>query len=235
MEKELNHENDAEKFVPIELYTLEELTEFWLTAWNNNGYLPQKDTHKNRKDAEWQAKKTLKEISKEQDPMHVYGIKESGHLVATGRLSFSKDARGMKIGHLAGLTVNEEYRGQSLAKKITDIRIEKAKEAGCAYISTEVFASNAIGLVTKLNDGFVITGPKTTDGELIAFILTKKIDRDPDHDQKDSVGQLEEINFTNQDKIIALLQSGWYGIDMKNLGDANDNDPARWVMILEKK
>ena len=51
----------------------------------------------------------------------------------------------------------------------------------------------------------------------------------------DTKPQWREINLDNVEAIKFWLESGWVGVDIKNLADAKDNDPKNWVLIMEKK
>ncbi len=218
---------------PTELHTEEELFELWSTYRRNNG-ITFPDPVKEEKAVRLQVKDTLKQLSKSKDPVHFYGLRENGRMVATGRVSFYQDNQNNKHGYLSLLTVDPEYRGRDIAGKMTETRVTKALTEGCTYIDTEVYADNAPALVTKFNDDFEVVAGRYDGDELYGFLLSKKIDTAAEVDQTGKAGIFAEAPLDDKEKLKELLESGWVGVDLKNLGDKDDKDPAKWVMIFEK-
>ncbi len=234
MEKEFSPEVEVEKFIPQELHTQEELVQFWLTNWRNNGVVS-KDSKRQLFSAMLEARRTFKQLSNESDPWHIFGVTNGDEMIATGRLSFSIDENKEKHGYLSGLTVDPAYRGKSIAKKITDARIEKAREQGCVHIDTEIYAKNPHALATKLHEGFLMIKPVLDEDELMGFFLSKRIDGQEKSDDTNLIPENQSVVMSDQVKLRELLGSGWVGVDVKNLGEVSDNDPEKWAIIFEKK
>lgn len=168
-----------------------------------------------------------------------FAIRDSHKKIAvTGKLTVTTTG-GEKQGYLSALTVSPELRGKGLAKKITDVRIEAAKKAGCTSVYTRVDHANTPSLVSKLNDGFVITelpGYAKSNGPGDFFLLTKRINGEEDADrEKGPVGELKEVNLSNGEELSSLLnRKEWVGIDLKNNGPSDSKNPEDWTLILEK-
>ncbi len=234
-------EDERNKFDPIELTSLEDMTDFWLTFRKNNG-LTIKDTEKELRMAHLQALETLEKIKAGNEIF--YGVKKDGKIIATGllhlipeRTSIRKESNHSWYAYLGLLTVNPEYRGKSIAKKLTEVRMERAKQEGAAGVTTHVFASNPRALATKFDDGFYVDHLNIQDDELIGFNLKKDFKESyfsPDP-KKGHLRELKEVNLSNHQSIREDEENGWRGIDIKNLGDAKDNDPTKWNLILEKE
>lgn len=225
-------------FAPKELTLKDDLTQFWATFRRNNG-LTFEDSGREKRIVSIQADATLAEI--EHSKTNFFGIKEGDKIVATGKLDIIQNEDGNTHGYLSFLSVDENFRGEGLAKKLTDIRIQKAREVGCTFVDIDVYTENPIGLATKFNDNFVLTGVDfSQDGESEKqagkFRLSKKIDGVSEYDSKKGVVEnLEEVDLTELDKIKNLLDKDWVGIDIKNIGDPKDNNPENWILIFEKK
>lgn len=233
-EHEFLSESEQSTLEPTELHTEDELTAFWL-VYRRNYNLTLPDAKREERSARAQAKESMKDLANKNDPKFFYTIQDNNQVIATGRLSFNQNEDGSKHAYLSGLTVNPEYRGQNIAQKLVEIRTTKAKEEGCTHIDTEVYAENPQALVTKLNDGFSIVAGRYDNKKLYGFLLSKKIDDEPEFDKKDKIGQIQEINLGNREKIGELLEDGWVGIDLKNLEKSDNSDSSTWMMILEKE
>jgi len=151
-------------------------------------------------------------------------------MVGIGQLGII-DRKGERYGYLSTLEVEPRYRGQGVAKSLTDARIKSALENGCDQVVTEVFYDNPLGLVTKFKDGFGLTNYSFGTG---LFTLSKRINGQENFDRKNSVGELKELSLADLDSIEDLTRKGWIGIDIRNLGDIKDNNPVNWVLIFEK-
>lgn len=220
---------------PTELTTEDELVDFWRTFYRNNDVnLPV-----NSREAILgsTARKSLREQSEEKNPKHYFGITENEKVIATGmaKVLFFE---GVKYGYLGLQTVDKEYRGKGLAKKITDVSTEFAKKEGCTDLMASVICDNPIGLVTKFNDGFCLKRVELYDendeDHASLFSLTKKIDNTTNYDRKEEVGELEEVLLSDLKIIEDRIKDGWVGIDIKNLGDVKDEDPNQWKLIMER-
>lgn len=219
---------------PVELTSESDIIQFWLTFRRNNG-LADKDGTREQRLATLQAKKTMQDL--ENNPsLHLFGIKEGESMVATGKLEVRTKPDG-KHGYLAFLAVDESQRGKGLAKKLTDVRTDMARQEGCTHIDTDVFTQNSIALVTKLNDGYALTDVEFYGDEQEAgkFLLSKKIEEEPEYDKKDGpLGALQEVSLSDLSTIKNLVEKGWVGIDAKNVGDAQEKDPKQWILIMEQ-
>lgn len=229
------YQEQEPQLVISELTTLEELTQFWLSFRRNNGLsAPKPKTEQLLASAE--ARATLRDLA-EDKPIHLYGAVDGDRIIGTGKLEVWTDEDEIKRGYLSHLTVDEEYRGKHVAKQITDRRIDAARELGCKFVDTKVFTENPIALVTKLNDGFFIRdiefGENTA--EWGAFVLSKPITEESPYDTDTSRSELRDVALTELETLEQMFETDWIGIDMKNLGDAKDNNPANWHMILEKR
>lgn len=226
---------DVKQFKPEELTTEEDLTEFWLSFRRNNPFVLQ-TPERERRYAAMQAKAELRNLQEQNKPTRFFGIKDSGKLVAASKLEI-RAKNDEKHGYLSMLTVDEDYRGQGLAKQLTDVRTDTARREGCTHIDTDVFTENPIALVTKLNDGYTIIDLEFygDDKKAGRFVLSKKIDGESEYDKKEgSIGELQEVEMSDLSAIKNLLEQGWVGIDAKNLGDSKDKDTKQWKLIMEQ-
>jgi ribosomal protein S18 acetylase RimI-like enzyme len=229
-----------EKFQPkpVELQTKEELTQFWLNFKKNNPFSPTSPKTETRM-AQKQADAMISQIEKEGEnrTTFYYGVKDESSLIGTGKLEIKQYQDG-KHAYLSMLTVDDKYRGKGVAKELTDVRTEKAKQEGCTHIDTDVFSENAVALVTKLNDGYILNDIKFYDEKKSAgsLKLSKPIDDRAEYDKKTGeLGDLQEIPLSDLIAIENLLKQGWAGIDAKNLDDEKNKDPKKWLLIMEKK
>lgn len=219
---------------PLELKSEQELTKFWSTFRRNNG-LENNDSVREHRLIALQTVQTLRDLEQNK-PIHFFGIKAGEKIVATAKLEIRTKKDG-KHGYLTSLTVDENRRGKGLAKQLTNARTGLARREGCTYIDTDVFTENPIALVTKLNDGYTLTDLEFygDNKEAGKFVLSKKIDGEPEYDKKDGpLGELQEVELTNLSVINNLLGQGWVGIDAKNLGDPRDKNPKQWKLIMEQ-
>lgn len=217
------------KSIPAELTTIEELTDFWLTVWRNNG-VPNKDPARERQVAAVQAKQTMAEMVGG-NPAYFYGIKDGQSLKAVGKLEI-RSVGPEKHGYQSSLAVMEKYRGQGLAQAITETQVAKAREHECTHLDADVFSRNAVGLVTKFNDGFALTGLTLYDETAGKFELSKRISgQEP---EKPAAPEWIEAPLSDLKQIENYLHDGWIGVDLKNLGDVKDDDPDKWTVIFEK-
>ncbi|MFA5776631.1 MAG: GNAT family N-acetyltransferase [Patescibacteria group bacterium] len=226
---------DIKQFKPEELTTEDDFTEFWLAFRRNNPFVLQ-TPERERRTAAMQAKAELRNMQEQNKPTHIFGVKDNGQLIAAGKIEIrTKDDE--KHGYLSMLTVDENYRGKGLAKQLTDVRMEIARDEGCTHIDTDVFTENPIALVTKLNDGYTLADLEFygDDKKAGRFVLSKKIDGKPEYDKREGpLGGLQELELSDLSAIKNLLEQGWVGIDAKNLGDSKDKDPKQWKLIMEQ-
>lgn len=218
---------------PTELTSEEDLTQFWLTFRRNNG-LTMEDLAYEKQLAALQAKNTIRGLT--DNPAHFFGVKDGNKMVATGKLEIRK-IDDEKHGYLAFLTVDESHRGAGLAKQLTDARTETARREGCTHIDTDVFTENPIALVTKFNDGYTLTNLDFygDSKEAGSFVLSKRINGEQEHDIRTGpLGELQEVPVSDLSTIKSMLENGWVGIDVKNIGDAKDRDPKQWTLIMEQ-
>lgn len=187
------------------------------------------------------AKETLEKISEGNDIF--YGVKKDGKIIATAMLYLIPERKELNekpdhvwYAYLGFLTVDKVYRGNSIAKKMTEVRIERAKQEGAIGVTTHVFASNPQALATKFDDGFFIDHLNIEDGKLIGFHLRKDFEeRQKSRDfQKSQLASLEEINLSETKAIQECIENGAIGIDIKNLKEVTDTNPAHWILILQK-
>lgn len=231
-------ETELQVTVPAELNTENELADFWTTFRRNNGIAGNDDKMEKRMVA-MQAKQTLAQIESQAELGHFFGAKSGDKMVATGKLTIRVDSQGEKHGYLSFLTVDKEFRGQGVAKQMTDVRSGFAKDRGCRHLDTDVFAENPVALVTKFNDGYLLTAIDISDDSK-KFSLSKRIDgAEAKYDKKNGpLGELKEVGLAELEEIKDLLDQGYVGIDMKNIGSEENSeknvDPKKWVLILEK-
>lgn len=229
-EGELNREQ--ENFSePVEITTQEDLVEFFLVFRRNNG-MSFPDEQQERRMLAHQVRNILqKQATDPASDIHFFGIKKDGHIVATGEAAV-KEEGGEKRGYLALATVDEPYRGQGLARTLTDKRIQFLKEKGCAAVDTNVYCSNPPALATKLNDGFRIVSVTYDPVENFgSFSLTKALNGPSQEAVK---ADWQEISLKDIPAIQEALQHGWQGVDIKNTGDKDDMDTNHWTLIFEK-
>ncbi len=228
---------EAELPKPKELTTEDELAEFFLTFQRNNS-LASGDEKRDKRSALYMAQQALREMEADEREYHFFGIEKEGKTAATAKLETYNDEEGIRRGYLSMLTVDSEYRGKGVAQSLRDICTDRARREKCQYINAHVFTENPIGLVTELNDGFAVVDLEFQDETQVAggFIISKDIVHEPRYDRKQGpVGTLQEVNLSELRTIKKLLDSGWVGIDMKNLADAKDNNPENWQLVLEKE
>lgn len=220
---------------PVELKTENDFVDFWSTFWRNNG-LDSGSSDELKNSELKQARDTIASIAKEPGRYRYFGARDSERMVATGNVEIKVDNNGKKHGYLDRLTVDEKYRGKGMAKKITDVCSEYAKEVGCSYIDCSVNADNPTALVTKLNDGYLVTGLELfSNDEFGLFDVSKRLDnKDGGFDQKKGkIGNLLEVDLSDLKTINDLLSQGYVGIDVKNIGSKKDDNPKNWLLILE--
>ncbi|MBI4427051.1 MAG: GNAT family N-acetyltransferase [Candidatus Magasanikbacteria bacterium] len=239
MKREDSHTQEIykEQLIPTELTSEEELAQFWLAVYQNNGMALFSDPEKEKKAALREAKLTLYEIRRADHPVYFFGIKKDNRIIATGKLDIRTKDETDKDGYLSFLSVDENLRGKGLSKQLENIRVEYARRNGCSSVSGDVFTENPIALVTKLNDDYTVIGLEFYDDDKQAgkFTVTKKINGKSKHERKkEPLGELREIQLSNLPAIKILLDQGWVGIDVKNLSDAKDKNPEQWMLIMEK-
>lgn len=222
---------------PVELKTEKDFVDFWATFWRNNGLDSEGNDDRKKRELEL-ATKTVYNLALFPSRYRYFGVRDSERMIATGSVEIKIDNKWLKHGYLNDLTVDEKYRGKGVAKKITDLCDNYAKEVGCDYLDGSVDIDNPIALVTKLNDGYLVTGIELTsfdELDLGLFKISKSLKRESGFDKKNGTnGNLVEENLSNLRDIEDLLTQGYVGIDIKNIGSKDDNDPKKWVLILEK-
>jgi len=170
-------------------------------------------------------------------PAHFFGIRDGENMVASGKLDITS-FKDQKHAHLSLVSVDEAYRGKGLVSKQLGYKmLEEANKSGCTHIDTEVFTTNPISLVAQFKENFFLVDLEFygDDKQAGKFILSKKIDGEPEYDKKKGpLGELREVHLSDLPTIKALLGQGWVGIDIKNLGNAKDKNPEQWVLIMEK-
>lgn len=237
-EKFRQKETELQVSIPAKLDTENDLSDFWATFRRNNGLTADNESVERRLNS-MQARDTLRQIQSEVDKSYFFGAKRGEKMVATGKLEIRINNKGEKHGYLSFLTVDNELRGQGVAKQMTDARSVFAKDIGCSHLDTDVFAENPVALVTKFNDGYFLTAIDISDGAK-KFSLSKRIDGvEEKYDKKEGVlGELKEIGLSELENIKDSLEHGYVGIDIKNIGTGEgsekDIDPKNWVLILEK-
>ncbi len=226
-------ESPKEEFVPTELTSEADLTQFWMTH-NRNNNLSLSHPDRERRASMLKAQETLEE-QRVNPTLHAFGVKDGETIIATGMFEVWEDPDNIKRGFLSHDTVDMAYRGKGIAKRLTDVRMQLAKEYDCPYVDCIVSAQNPIGLVTKFNDHFVLRDITfyLNTGDAEGFSLTKKLETGTEP-YKEPEGELEEIPLTDLKTIEARLEEGWTGIDLKNQHDATDNDPHHWTLIMVK-
>ncbi len=236
-EKFMSVEGEINLPDPIELKTESDFIDFWATFWRNNGLDSEGNEDRKKRELEL-ATYTANNITIEPARYRYFGARDNGRMIATGSVEIKVDKKGLKHGYLDRLTVDEKYRGKGMAKKVTDLCSDYAKEVGCNYLDGSVDVDNPIALVTKLNDGYLVTGLELTsfdDLDLGLFSISKRLGDESDFDKKKGTnGNLVEENMSNLRDIEDLLSQGYVGIDIKNIGSKEDNDPKKWILILEK-
>lgn len=223
----------------IELTTAEELAE--LSHVHLGSYVGPKALERMGSGIKASAKIAAMKRSRN-DTERYFGIRdENKKLVATAVLQIRAEG-DKKWGYLNSHSTNEPDRGQGLARQLTQKSIAVAREAGCTYVEADVVADNPRGLVTKLNDHFVITRVENRDNNPIhsRFQIMKPTEGNTAYDSirrgaPGETNKLEEVPLSNLSRIENLINNEqWVGIDIKNIGNAKDNDPTKWVLILEK-
>src|SRR3989338_701557 len=220
------------RLIPTELSSQGDLQQFWLAFRRNNG-LQLEDADREERAAALQARETLNELGKSEEPVYFFGIKKDGKVVATVRLQTWEDNDDVKRGYFSLLTVDPELRGKKVAQSLRDVCVDVSRREGCWYLNAHVFSENPIGLVTELNDGFAVVDFDFQDDTQTAggFIIRKDLANEAPYDRsRGPVGELQEVALTDLATIKELLDTGWLGIDMKNLGNPKDNDPKQWQL-----
>ncbi len=219
--------------IPVsELHSVDDLTQFLLTFRRNNG-IADVNEDRGKSMAAFEAKR---KVEGDDATVHFFGIKSAEAMIATGKLNVRPQIGDKKVGYLSFLSVDENFRGKGLAKKLTDAREEKAKKEGCTHMATDVFTQNPVALVTKFKDGYILNELEFygEDYDAGKFVLYKKIDGEESHDKKKGlVGTLQEVPLSNLQEIKKLLDQNWVGIDIKNVSNPENNDPTNWELIME--
>lgn len=220
---------------PIELTTKKDLAQFLITFWRNNTLNLSPEAEKEA--AMKKAKEMLELKNQNKQTIFFLGVKDGDAIVATVKLEVKDREDGEKHGYFSMLTVDKKYRGRGIAKQLVNTATEEyAKPKGCTQMSAGVYYQNPIGLVTEFNNGFVLTGLEFDDeGEPSQFIIIRPIEGEPKYDRKEGpLGELQEANLADTSKIQKLLEQGYAGIDIRNLGDEKDKNPDKWVLIMQR-
>lgn len=219
-----------------ELHNQSDLLECMLTIRKNRG-TNLADPEGEKEVAKQQLAETIAKAKTKDERVSFYAIKDDkGKMIATAKLNIYKKA-GEQRGHLGRLTVNKEHRGEGLAGILEEKRLKDALASGCTTVDGDIDVLNPPALVTKLKGGFVITDcdlELDEDGERcfkVVKTLTKPANYDREHGP---LGELREIELNKLKKIQNFLNSGWVGIDVKNIKGNEDMDPHQWILILEK-
>lgn len=185
--------------------------------------------------------KTMKNLLG-QGAMKIYGFYEAGgpnkdRLVAAGMVTTSTEAGGSpQRAYIAADVTRPEWRGQRLMPDLTDLRINWAKAQGCKEVACQVVSDNIPGLLTKLKSGFVLTDMSgdDKDGETIFhFGLVKKIEAK--HAPKKILEEsATEVALSDRATLLRYFADGWKGVRLESAGNRDDNDPAHWMVALEK-
>jgi len=174
---------------------------------------------------------TKKRLSEAADlNRNYFGAFEGNKLVGFGSLVINK-VGNYRYGDLDTLEVDPDYRGKGVADSLTDARLEFARQNGCERVNTEVDVDNQKGMITKFKNGFILYD---YDIVLNRFIFTKQLKTEMNFDRKQGpLGELKEISLADLEGICDLLTKGYSGIDIKNIGDVDDPDTNKWVLIFE--
>ena len=186
---------------PAILNTEQDLVDFWSVFRRNNG-MAVGDEKMEKRMALMQARQTLAQAESQAGINYFFGAKNGDKMVATGKLEIRHNIDGEKHGYLSFLTVDEEFRGRGVAKQLTDVRSDFAREAGCSYVDTDVFAENPVALVTKFNDGYFLTAIDLSDTAK-KFSLAKRIDgKEEKFDKKKGqMGEMQEVNLSDLEAV----------------------------------
>lgn len=159
---------------------------------------------------------------------HHVAIKKDQEIVAIGRVR-PRNRNESRWGNIADLSTADDYKGNELAVKIIGELERVAKdEEGCVGLYAEVVRDNPIGLVPEFQSGLILVGL-----DMNTFHVEKKFSHAKEEGGQKPVWQETKLNDAR--KIRELLREGWYGVDIKNIGDAKNNKPADWKLIFEKK
>ncbi len=215
---------------PTEITDIKDIAEFVYLSREMNGV----PTLRPKKDAA-----VPPDVQKEwTERMHYYIIRKNDQMIAGGCLKEAQDS-GQPYGFLCNNFCIESERGHSFSADITAQRLKDAQEKyKYKGVSAHVLATNPIGLNAKLKLGFIATNI-FFDQKICQkkYNIIKSFEKTDLFDAPSREGYKpvwEEINMGNTQEIQRMLGHGWVGVDMKNLGDKDDNNPKNWVLILEK-
>ena len=225
---------------PVEFSTEEDWTDFWVAFWRNNGMGDSGASESKRRTAAYTAKQTMRDQRARALPSYGFGMREDGQMIATSRLEVREDDDGERYGYLFHLSVDEAHRGQGLARRLTEVREERARQDGCTRLVTDVFSGNPVALVSKLHEGYAVTDMKPQEmlhGEPPAgvFVVSKRLDNaSATEDEQPQAGERRDVSLTDLGQVQELLDEGWHGVDAKNFGGPQDTDPVSWILVMEK-
>ncbi len=160
---------------------------------------------------------------------HYYTITEgNGAIAATGALTILPD--GWAI--LEDDVTARGRRGQALSRTITEHRLAIARRYECTRVKCYVAVDNPQGLITKMHSGFVVNEMLTLHEREACFHLEQ--DLEITKKTKEKKVEHAEVPLTSIAEIRLLLYERWIGVDLKNHGAKEDDDPIDWSMIFER-
>lgn len=159
------------------------------------------------------------------------GIYDGDHIVATGQLDIKTSPQRKKpYGYLCHAVVDENHRNNGLAKQLTAAREEMAKEAGCDLVYALVNTGNMGAILTKMHDGFVVSGFQRYSPDWTEFVITKSLTKERGQNRKRH--ETIDVSLTDLYKLQELLEDGYVGIEVKT--NAGGGKTKEWIMVLQK-
>lgn len=158
----------------------------------------------------------------------------TGYLQSTSCLGDFDKKFGAGGAYVRDQAVHSKFTGQNLGKKITDARLEKAKELGFDCLYSDILNTNLASLVPKFKDGFKAIKIEEYQPGRACFLMKKEVN--PVKNEQKTKGRQEKIPLSDLDQIADLLENDkWEGTGIKNIsGIKHDPNPESWVVIMEK-
>jgi GNAT superfamily N-acetyltransferase len=135
---------------------------------------------------------------------------------------------GPKVGMLYNVHVEDAFRGQGLAQKITNARIEWARNHGLEWVMTRIAADNFASMSSKFKDGFIVSGVSiNSEGITENFNFIKSLSAP---DNSSDAASHQTINLKDGGNLKKAFEEGWVGEKLEKNEDKKDD----WSMVLRK-
>jgi GNAT superfamily N-acetyltransferase len=153
------------------------------------------------------------------------------------RLGLDQTPLAHRRGVLLEYTVvRPDYKNQGVQKQLTEQRMQWGKDQGAEYFCAEAEINNPVSVYTKIRDGFVVTDVREPGEGIVHpyFVQIKQLEKQAPT-PPDAQWQEVEVDENSYDKLKALFNHGWIGVDIKGAQEDLKNLSVPWVLVLEKR